>query len=196
VAHAVQPAQIDRNALVTLIRGTLLALHQGNETGNYTVLRDLGAPGFQSANTAARLSEIFAPQRAQGLDLSSIAVADPLVTSAPRIVQGGLMHVAGTFAGASGPISFELLFAPIDGRWRLFGVSVAQVGSAEAAAVWQQPALVAPVSSNAASSPPVAKPSPSPKPDAAARPAVKAPPRQNIRLRPPPDSPDLQPPAQ
>jgi hypothetical protein len=56
---APQPAQIDRNGVLILIRSTVLALDQANKTGNYTVLRDLGAPGFP-ANTAARLAEIFA----------------------------------------------------------------------------------------------------------------------------------------
>jgi hypothetical protein len=41
-----QPVQIDRNGVLILIRSTLLALHHANQTGNYTVLRDLGAPGF------------------------------------------------------------------------------------------------------------------------------------------------------
>src|SRR3954468_15777593 len=65
-----QPIQIDRNGVLILIRSTLLALDHANRTGNYTVLRDLGAPGFQAGNTAARLSEIFASLRSQNLDLS------------------------------------------------------------------------------------------------------------------------------
>jgi hypothetical protein len=73
---APQPAQIDRNGVLILIRSTVLALDQANKTGNYTVLRDLGAPGFQ-ANTAARLAEIFASQRRDNLDLSGVAVIDP-----------------------------------------------------------------------------------------------------------------------
>src|SRR3954466_1644296 len=64
-----KPAQIDRNGVLILIRSSLLALDQANKTGNYTVLRDLGAPGFQT-NTAARLAEIFAKQRNDNLDLS------------------------------------------------------------------------------------------------------------------------------
>jgi hypothetical protein len=52
-------AQIDRNGVIILIRSTLLALDHANKTGNYTVLRDLGSPGFQT-NTDARLAEIFA----------------------------------------------------------------------------------------------------------------------------------------
>jgi hypothetical protein len=55
---APQPAQIDRNGVLILIRSTILALDQANKTGNYTVLRDLGAPGFQ-ANTAARLPRVL-----------------------------------------------------------------------------------------------------------------------------------------
>ena len=35
-----------------------------------SVLRDLGAPGFLTLNTAAQLSEIFANLRSQNLDLS------------------------------------------------------------------------------------------------------------------------------
>ena len=52
--QAAKPAQIDRNGVLILIRSALLALDQANKTGNYTVLRDLGAPGFQT-NSAARL---------------------------------------------------------------------------------------------------------------------------------------------
>jgi hypothetical protein len=53
------PAQIDRNGAMILIRSLLLALDQANKTGNHTVLRDLGAPGYQ-VKGAARLAEIFA----------------------------------------------------------------------------------------------------------------------------------------
>ena len=70
-----KPANIDRNGVLMLVRSTILALDQANKTGNYTVLRDLGAPGFQ-ANTAAKLAEIFASQRNDKLDLSGVAVID------------------------------------------------------------------------------------------------------------------------
>ncbi|MES2198498.1 MAG: hypothetical protein V4517_29095, partial [Pseudomonadota bacterium] len=43
---APKPAQIDRNGVLILIRSALIALDQGNKTGNYTVLREIGAPGF------------------------------------------------------------------------------------------------------------------------------------------------------
>jgi hypothetical protein len=56
---APKPAQIDRNGVLILVRSSLLALDQANKTGNYTVLGDIGAPGFQT-NSAARLGEISA----------------------------------------------------------------------------------------------------------------------------------------
>lgn len=37
-----------------LIRTTLIAVNQANFTGNYSVLRDLGTPQFQAANSDAR----------------------------------------------------------------------------------------------------------------------------------------------
>ena len=119
-----QPVQIDRNGVLILVRSTLLALDHANQTGNYTVLRDLGAPGFQAANTAARLSEIFANLRAQNLDLSGIAVLEPQLTTLPQTDARGYMHMGGFFPSVPLQVNFELLFAPVDGKWKLFGISL------------------------------------------------------------------------
>ena len=136
---AAKPAQIDRNGVLILIRTTLLALNAANETGNYTVLRDLGSSNFRDANTAARLAEIFASQRAQKLDLSGVAVLDPQLTLLPQIESNGLLHIAGFFPSAPLQINFELLFAAVDGRWKLFGLAVNVGSSAPAAPVPPSP---------------------------------------------------------
>ena len=60
--NTAKPADIDRNGVLILIRSTLLALDHANKTGNYSVLRALGSPGFQKL-TVERLAEIFAKQR-------------------------------------------------------------------------------------------------------------------------------------
>jgi len=120
---APKPAPIDRNGVLILIRSALLALDQANKTGNYTVLRDLGAPGFQ-VNTAARLAEIFARQREQNLDLSGVAVIDPQLSLLPQIEPNGMMHMAGSFPSIPSPVDFELVLASVNGQWRLFGISV------------------------------------------------------------------------
>jgi len=129
---APKPAQIDKNGVLILIRSSLLALDEANKTGNYTVLRDLGAPGFQT-NTAARLSEIFASQRRDNLDLSGVAALEPQLTLLPQIESNGLMRLSGFFPSVPTQIKFELLYAPVHGQWRLFGLSVSVASSAPAA---------------------------------------------------------------
>lgn len=123
-AQEPKPANIDRNGMLILVRTSLLALDQANKTGNYTVLRDLGAPGFQ-ANNAARLAEIFANHRNDGIDLAGIAVLEPQLTLLPQIEPTGMLHMAGFFPSVPMQVNFELLFAPSDRQWKLFGISVA-----------------------------------------------------------------------
>jgi hypothetical protein len=166
---APKPAQIDRNGVLILIRSSLLALDQANKTGNYTVLRDLGAPGFQT-NTAARLAEIFAKQRNDNLDLSGVAAIDPQLSLLPQIEANGLMRMAGFFPSIPTQVNFELAFAPVNGQWRLFGISVS-LGQAAPAAP-DAPASPA----AAAKQPPVATAKQSPPAIAQKPPAPKEPP--------------------
>jgi hypothetical protein len=129
---APKPAQIDRNGVLILIRSTLLALDQANKTGNYTVLRDIGAPGFQT-NSAARLGEIFAKLRNDNLDLSGVAVIDPQLNLLPQIEANGLMHMTGFFPSVPSQVNFDLAYAPVNGQWRLFGILVGLGSSAPVA---------------------------------------------------------------
>lgn len=167
---APRPAQIDRNGVLILIRSNLLALNQANETGNYTVLRDLGAPGFREANTAARLAEIFANQRAQKLDLSGVAVLEPQLTILPQIEGNGLMRLGGFFPSVPSQVNFELIFAPVESRWQLFGIAVT-IGSST-------PTAPPPPPPPAAARPEAAKPAPKPPapPSAARTPRAAEPP--------------------
>jgi hypothetical protein len=162
--QAPKPAQIDRNGVMILIRSSLLALDQANKTGNYTVLRDLGAPGFQT-NSAARLGEIFAKLRNDNLDLSGVAVIDPQLNLLPQIEANGLMHMAGFFPSVPSQVNFDLLFAPVSGQWRLFGISVA-IGQSGPAAPEPPPPPVAQTqpAPGSAKKPAAAKSAPASKP--------------------------------
>ncbi len=118
--------------IVILIRSSLLTLNDAIETGNFTVLRDRGAPSFQAANTAARLSDIFQNLGRQGVDLSRIAAIAPKLTEGPAIDASHRLHLAGYFPAHPVAIKFGLIFEASAGRWRLFGISVnpAQKGDA------------------------------------------------------------------
>ena len=158
-AAAPKAAQIDRNGVLMLVRSTLLALDQANKTGNYTVLRDIGAPGFQS-NTAARLGEIFSKLRNDNLDLSGVAVLDPQLSLLPQIEANGLMHMTGFFPSVPTQVNFDLLFAPVNGQWRLFGISVSIGQSGPAAPTPPEPPVAQkqPAAPNGAKQQPAAAP--------------------------------------
>jgi hypothetical protein len=110
--------------VLILIRPVLIALDEANKTGNYSVLRDLGAPGFQEVNSDARLAEIFASQRKENLDLSGVAVIDPQLTLLPQIEANGMMRMAGFFPSVPTQVNFELLYASVNRQWRLMGLGV------------------------------------------------------------------------
>lgn len=113
----------DNQKLVLLIFSTLIALNQANQTGNYTVLRDMGAPGFQSANSSAGIAEAFATLRQRNLDLSAILLFQPKLLRKPDIDAQGMLRVTGYFATRP-QVDFDLMFQFVQGKWRLFGMAV------------------------------------------------------------------------
>jgi hypothetical protein len=121
---APQPGVPDNVTINKLIWSAMAALDQANQTGNYSVLRDLGAPSFQTGNSPATLGQIFTALRGQGVDLSYTLVVVPTLQFPPAIVQGGLLRIRGVFPLRPNPVGFDLLFQNVSGQWRLFGLSV------------------------------------------------------------------------
>lgn len=114
----------DGTALSILIRRTLLTLNDANLSGNYTVLRDLAAPGFQDTNNAARLSEIFVKLRSRAVDLAPILYIDPKLVRDPAIDENGMLRVSGFIPSQPEQVNFDMMFQDVGGRWRLFGIAV------------------------------------------------------------------------
>ena len=123
-----------------LLRSTLGTLNDAIQTGNYTVLRDKGAPGFREANTAARLSQSFSDLASKGVDLSVTSIIAPQLTQPPALDQAkGMLHLKGYFPSEPVQINFEILYQAVDGRWRLFGLSVQPGAPTRAAASMSAP---------------------------------------------------------
>jgi hypothetical protein len=78
------------DTLVALISSTLIALDQADATGNYSVFRELGAPGFQVANSTGKLSETFAKLRSRSFDFSPIVLLQPKLIRRHRPLQFSL----------------------------------------------------------------------------------------------------------
>src|SRR5262249_5338088 len=101
----------DAEKIVLLLRNTLSTLNDALQTGNFTVLRDVAAPGFREANSAAKLSRIFASLGEQGIDLSAVSVITPQLAEAPTLDQAkAMLHLKGYFPGQPVQINFEMLY--------------------------------------------------------------------------------------
>ena len=70
--------------LAKMIWSTMAAVDHANRSGNYSVLRDISAQGFQINNDPARLGEIFAGLRNARIDLSDSLLVAPTYLEAPR----------------------------------------------------------------------------------------------------------------
>ena len=130
---ASQVVMPDAKKIVLLLRTTLITLNDAIQIGNFTVMRDMAAPGFRDANTAGRLAQSFSDLASKGIDLSPTSVIAPQLTEPPGLDQvKGMLRLKGYFPGQPVQINFEMLFQAVGGRWRLFGLSV-QPGPAVAA---------------------------------------------------------------
>ena len=114
----------DRLELSRLVWSTMAAIDDANRSGNYSVLRDLGAPGFQQNNDAAKLTQVFAGLRTQNIDLSTTLLLAPTFQTPPAIVGPGLMRLTGQFGLRPVAINFDLIYQFVGGRWKLYGVSI------------------------------------------------------------------------
>lgn len=124
-APAVTPVP-DQLSLLKLLWSTMAAVDQANKTGNYSVLRDLGTPGFQANNNAATLGTVFAALRQQQVDLSDTLIVQPVFEFAPQIVQPGVLRMRGSFNLRPQAIQFDLLYQWRNG-WALDAVAVRAV---------------------------------------------------------------------
>jgi hypothetical protein len=121
----------DAEKIVLLLRSSLLTLNDALQTGNFTVLRDVAAPGFREANSAARLSEIFGGIARQGVDLTAVAIIVPQLTEPPALDhKTNMVRIKGFFPGQPVRIDFDVAYQAVGSRWRLFGLSVQPTVSA------------------------------------------------------------------
>ncbi|MEE9433841.1 MAG: hypothetical protein V3V15_06350 [Sphingorhabdus sp.] len=120
------PTQIQMpppQALIVMIRSSVVALGHANTTNNYSVLKDLGSANFRKNNSPQRLSQLFAPFRSNKIDLAPVVFLTPQLTQQPRI-ENGRLKLVGYFPSRPMQVNFDLMFEPSDGVWKLFGLSV------------------------------------------------------------------------
>jgi hypothetical protein len=117
------PAGIDARLVLVLVRNVFVAVGQAIASGNYSVLRDLSAPGFRRSFPGSRLVAIFAPLARQQIDFASTVLMVPQMKTA-EVNANGALSMSGRMPTEPEPISFEFVFQPISGSWQLLGISM------------------------------------------------------------------------
>ncbi len=136
---AQQETKIETIQVVTLIKSTILALQHANQTGNYSVLRDLGTPLFRERFDQGKLTAIFFNLRQRNINLNPVLFLPPNLTQQPEMKEGNVLHLVGDFPTQPLKIQYEFLFMQIDGVWRIEGMAVDAVPLQATASAADQP---------------------------------------------------------
>lgn len=123
------PSQLE---LSKLLWSTVAAVDHANKSGNYSVLRDISAQGFQVNFNPARLTEVFSSIRSLNIDLSNALLVPPTYYEAPQLVSNDVFRVRGVFQMRPISIGFDMYFQWEQGRWKLFGIDLQPQAMAEA----------------------------------------------------------------
>jgi len=149
--QAKQELKMESVQLVGLIKSTIMALQHANQTGNYSVLRDLGTPVFRERFDQAQLTAVFYNLRSRGINFTPILFLPANLTKQPEMTEGNELHVVGDFQTQPLRIQYDLLFLQIDGVWRINGMAVDAVPVQASANANASAAVTAPVPSSTGS---------------------------------------------
>lgn len=114
----------DQLQLAKLIWSTMAAVDHANRSGNYSVVRDISASGFQINNDPAKLAQVFSAIRNSRIDLGNALLVPPTYTSAPQQVQPEIFQVRGIFNLRPIAMAFDLYFQWERGEWRMYGIDL------------------------------------------------------------------------
>jgi hypothetical protein len=123
---AVSPAIPSPEELLILVRTTTIALDQANKTGNYAVLRQLGARGLK-AYSDAQLAQTFETLRANRVNLAPAAIVTPELIEKPIVSPEGMLIVIGRFPRKPLQIEFKFVFEADRSQWKPFGLSISMI---------------------------------------------------------------------
>ncbi|KAI93762.1 hypothetical protein T281_14725 [Rhodomicrobium udaipurense JA643] len=150
---------IDTLEIVILIKSTIMALQHANQTGNYSVLRDLGSPVFRERFDQAQLTAIFTNLRNRGVSLNPALVLTPNLVRQPELTPQNQLRLVGDFPTKPLQIQYDLLFLKVGNVWRIEGIMVDAVAP-PAAVVANPESSPSKASEPAKPAPPAAKATP------------------------------------
>ncbi len=135
------PGQLE---LSQMLWSSILAVDHANQSGNYSVLRDMSSQGFQISNNAANLAQAFSGLRNQRVNLTDALLVPPTYIDAPRIVQDNVLRLRGVFQIRPNSIYFDVHYIWEQGRWKIYGIELQAVQMLESMPDPQAPAATQP----------------------------------------------------
>jgi hypothetical protein len=111
-----------------LLWSTMAALDQASDTGNFSVLRDLGSAAFRQKHNPQTLAQIFVPLRDKRVDLADTLLFSPTYELAPHMVTPTAFRMRGSFPMRPTAVAFDLIYS-WEGSWRLDAVAVLPIAS-------------------------------------------------------------------
>lgn len=116
------PAKISPAAAEKLVKYAIIAVDQGNKTGNYSVLRELCSPNFQATTSTAGFADAFAPLRKAHIDMSGLVMKQPQMQQ--PVIEKGFLRITGFFPSAPVRINFRISYTLINGQPRIAGLAI------------------------------------------------------------------------
>jgi len=108
-----------------LIKATLLALNEANNTGNWAAFHAKTSRTTQDQFSVHEMrAKLAGTAGLAGLDVSEIAATKPVVTDQAKIDDEGLLILTGRFDFKSSTVIYKFGFLPSDGTWKPAGMSV------------------------------------------------------------------------
>jgi hypothetical protein len=129
---AAQTPALDEPTVIILVRNVMLALAHANQTGNFSVFRDLGSAKFQQENSTVHLTDLYAGLRQNNIDLTPLAIVEPQFTRPVGLTPSGELRLTGLFPTTPYQVQFDMAFEPSADRWRISALAI-QLATAPAA---------------------------------------------------------------
>lgn len=101
------------------LRWTMLAVHQGNTTGDYTALYAQLSTSIQNKIRPDELAKALKGFRERNIDLSSVSQIEPVFFRKPWEEPKGTLNVNGYFPTRPQAIRFSIAYKPAPSGWRI-----------------------------------------------------------------------------
>ena len=118
------PQRVSGDVISSLIRSTMIAVNHANQTGNYSVLRDLGASQLKDRQNIADLADIFRGMRQANSDLSSTVLIDPTIVGGAKLTTDGKLGLKGYFPTKPQVITFDLAYIFEKSSWKISTITI------------------------------------------------------------------------